>query len=32
LETANLEGLLKKIVVEGIVIKSGRFKDVGSPL
>ncbi|MCE3223244.1 MAG: Peptidase putative signal peptide peptidase SppA [Nitrospira sp.] len=32
METANLEGLLKKIGVEGIVIKSGRFKDVGSPL
>jgi protease-4 len=32
MEMANLEGLLKKIGVEGIVIKSGRFKDVGSPL
>ena len=32
METANVEGLLKKIGVEGIVIKSGRFKDVGSPL
>jgi protease IV len=32
METANLEGLLKKIGVEGVVIKSGRFKDVGSPL
>jgi protease IV len=32
MEMANVEGLLKKIGVEGIVIKSGRFKDVGSPL
>jgi protease IV len=32
METANVEGLLKKIGVEGIVIKSGKFKDVGSPL
>ncbi|MBA0914198.1 MAG: signal peptide peptidase SppA [Nitrospira sp.] len=32
MEMANVEGLLKKIGVEGIVIKSGRYKDVGSPL
>ena len=32
METANVEGLLKKVGVEGVVIKSGRFKDVGSPL
>jgi protease-4 len=32
MEMANVEGLLKKVGVEGIVIKSGRFKDVGSPL
>ncbi len=32
METANLEGLLKKLGVEGVVIKSGKFKDVGSPL
>jgi protease-4 len=32
METANVEGLLQKIGVEGIVIKSGKFKDVGSPL
>jgi protease-4 len=32
METANVEGLLKKIGIEGIVIKSGKFKDVGSPL
>ncbi len=32
MEMANLEGLLKKIGVEGVVIKSGRFKDIGSPL
>ncbi len=31
MEMANVEGLLKKIGVEGVVIKSGRFKDVGSP-
>lgn len=32
METANIEGLLKKVGVEGVVIKSGKFKDVGSPL
>jgi len=32
MEMANFEGLLKKVGVEGVVIKSGRFKDVGSPL
>jgi protease-4 len=32
MEMANVEGLLKKVGVEGIVIKSGRFKDAGSPL
>ncbi|WP_455244281.1 signal peptide peptidase SppA [Petrachloros mirabilis] len=32
MEMANVEGLLKKIGVEGIVVKSGKFKDVGSPL
>ncbi|HEY6973830.1 MAG TPA: signal peptide peptidase SppA [Nitrospiraceae bacterium] len=32
MEMANIEGLLKKIGVEGVVIKSGRYKDVGSPL
>src|SRR5512146_1566404 len=32
METANVEGLLKKIGVEGIVVKSGKFKDVDSPL
>lgn len=32
METTNFEGLLKKVGVEGVVIKSGRFKDVGSPL
>ncbi|MEX5217908.1 MAG: signal peptide peptidase SppA [Nitrospiraceae bacterium] len=32
MEMANVEGLLKKIGVEGVVIKSGRYKDVGSPL
>jgi protease-4 len=32
METANVEGLLKKVGVEGIVVKSGKFKDVGSPL
>jgi len=29
MEMANVEGLLQKIGVEGVVIKSGRFKDVG---
>jgi protease IV len=32
MEMANIEGLLQKIGVEGVVIKSGRLKDVGSPL
>ncbi len=32
METANVEGLLQKIGVEGVVIKSGRYKDLGSPL
>ena len=32
METANVEGLLQKIGVEGIVVKSGKYKDVGSPL
>lgn len=30
-ELANLEGLLKKIGVESVVVKSGRHKDIGSP-
>jgi len=32
METANVEGLLRKIGVEGIVVKSGKFKDIGSPI
>ena len=32
MEMANFEGLMKKVGVEGVVIKSGRFKDVGSPI
>lgn len=31
MELANLEGLLKKIGVENVVVKSGRYKDLGSP-
>mgnify|MGYP001615086616 FL=1 len=31
MEFANLEGLFKKIGVEGVVIKSGKHKDIGSP-
>jgi protease IV len=31
MELANVEGLLKKIGVESLVIKSGRHKDTGSP-
>jgi protease-4 len=31
MELANLEGLLKKVGVESIVVKSGRYKDLGSP-
>jgi len=32
MELANLEGLLKKIGVESLVVKSGQYKDIGSPL
>ena len=32
MEMANVEGLLQKIGVEGVVVKSGKYKDVGSPL
>jgi len=32
MEMANFEGLLQKIGVEGVVVKSGKYKDVGSPL
>lgn len=31
METANLEGLLKKIGVESVVVKAGQHKDIGSP-
>lgn len=31
MELANLEGLLKKIGVASVVVKSGRYKDIGSP-
>ena len=31
MELANVEGLLKKIGVESVVIKSGEHKDLGSP-
>jgi protease-4 len=31
MELANVEGLLKKIGVESVVVKSGRYKDIGSP-
>ncbi|HEV8539547.1 MAG TPA: signal peptide peptidase SppA [Nitrospiraceae bacterium] len=31
MELANLEGLLKKIGVESVVVKSGQHKDLGSP-
>lgn len=31
MELANVEGLLKKIGVQSVVIKSGRNKDIGSP-
>jgi protease-4 len=31
MELVNLEGLLKKVGVEGIVVKSGHYKDIGSP-
>jgi protease-4 len=32
MELSNVEGLLKKIGIESVVIKSGKNKDVGSPL
>ena len=31
MEMVNLEGLLKKVGVEGVVVKSGHYKDIGSP-
>lgn len=31
MEMANFEGLLQKIGVEGVVIKAGKNKDIGSP-
>jgi protease-4 len=31
MEMANLEGLMKKIGVESVVVKSGEYKDIGSP-
>src|SRR5213595_2869165 len=31
MELANVKGLLKKIGVENVVVKSGRHKDIGSP-
>ena len=31
MELMNLEGLLKKVGVEGVVVKSGHYKDIGSP-
>ncbi len=31
MELANLEGLFKKVGVESVVVKSGRFKDLASP-
>ncbi|MBI5181773.1 MAG: signal peptide peptidase SppA [Nitrospirae bacterium] len=31
MEFASLEGLFRKIGVEGVVIKSGKHKDIGSP-
>lgn len=31
METANLEGLMKKVGVENVVVKSGKLKDAGTP-
>ena len=31
MELANVEGLLQKVGVESVVVKSGRYKDIGSP-
>lgn len=31
MELVNLEGLLEKVGVESVVVKSGQYKDVGSP-
>jgi protease-4 len=31
MELVNLEGLLQKVGVESVVIKSGHYKDIGSP-
>ena len=32
MQTANLSELLKKLGFQGIVVKAGKFKDIGSPL
>jgi protease-4 len=32
METGNVTELLKKLGVQGIVVKAGKFKDIGSPL
>ncbi|MDH4101017.1 MAG: signal peptide peptidase SppA [Nitrospirota bacterium] len=31
METANFEGLMKKVGVENVVVKSGKLKDAGTP-
>ncbi|MET0152462.1 MAG: signal peptide peptidase SppA [Candidatus Binatia bacterium] len=32
METGNMTELLKKLGVQGVVVKAGKFKDIGSPL
>jgi protease-4 len=32
METVNMQGLLEKLGVKGVVIKAGTYKDLGSPL
>ncbi len=32
METVNVQGLLEKLGVKGVVIKAGTYKDLGSPL
>ena len=32
METGNVTELLKKLGVQGVIVKAGKFKDIGSPL
>ena len=32
LQTGNVSELLKKVGIQGVIVKAGKFKDIGSPL